>query len=896
MDRELMVMIVPDGFRLDWEVGEPEAGARPDRDAAQEALFARLSEDADRGLYDCAFETMAQNDLSTSVTYLLSLAAEYGRILLHLDTLEFLRDRAGFPREEADSAAQGCVLRAPFLVGAEYLDRDWVLRRWEGMHAVFQAEIRGFSGSAAEYFQQKNPALHPVGRVCFHLVENKAEDAPFAFLATYSSRRDEAGRTKHLPLQNALQEFRGDSGRLLQLLTTVHRARTTCPFLAALVDSGEIFQPLGFSADDAYAFLKEVEAYEEAGIVCRIPDWWKVKTRHVGVEIAMGDKPPAMVGEEALLSFRVRLAVGGLEVSEEELQAILAQSEGLAYLKGRWVEVDHAKLREALSVFQKAMTDTKRHGFTLAEAMRFQLLGQAERTVGADTASAAVTVLQGDWLKDLMQRLARPREATAVECGEDFRAELRPYQRQGLGWLLAMQDLGVGACLADDMGLGKTVQVLALINRMRSAGGGKTLLVVPASLISNWESEVARFAPSIRVEVLHPSRKPGSGADADADTDTEADTGSGADVWITTYGMLSRYEWLTKKTWEILVLDEAQAVKNPGTAQAKAVRKISARFRVAMTGTPIENRLGDLWALFDFLDKGLLGSRTEFSTFVKRLKTDASGYARLRQVIAPFLLRRLKTDRAVISDLPEKIEMKTYSSLSKRQAALYAGLIEELRVSLLEVDGIARRGVVLSTLMKCKQICNHPDQYLGQGTYDAADSGKFERLREICATIYEKRERVLVFTQFREITGALQSFLSEVFHHPGLVLHGGTPVPKRRDIVAAFQGDVYVPFLVLSLKAGGVGLNLTAAAHVVHFDRWWNPAVENQATDRAFRIGQKRNVVVHKFVAQGTIEERIDRMIEEKMKLARDVVPEGAEVLLTEMDDRKLMEMFRLVG
>jgi len=890
--RELLVLIEPDGYQLDWEASDGAPGGM-EREEAQRGLFDRLSADPDRGLYGLAFGGPTGRPIgfpghpdakpwSDSVEYLRSLASAYGDLLLHLDTLEFLRGQAEFPRETANPAAEACVSRAPFLIGTEHLDREWVIRLWQRLHRVFQEEIDRFTGTVAEYFQQKNPSLQPVGRVCFHLVENKQGNAPFAFLSTYSVRRDESGRTRHQPLQNALREFQGDSGKLLQLLSTVHRAQASCPFLAGLVDSGEVFQPLELSSDEAYAFLREVEAYEVAGIVCRIPDWWKARTRGASVTVSLGDKEPARVGRDALLSFDLRLAVGGVDVSVAELQALLSQSEGLALLKGRWVEVDHAKLREALAAFQKASAEAERSGLTLSDAMHDLLLGSRGRKSAVSTAADCVAVLQGTWLKGLMQRLAQPREAAPVECGDDFRAELRPYQRRGLAWLLSMQELGFGACLADDMGLGKTVQVIALLNRMRTEGGGRTLLVVPASLISNWEGELARFAPSIRVAVVHPTRRP-----------VGEET---ADVWITTYGMLARTDWLCATTWDVLVLDEAQAVKNPGTAQSKAVRKVPARFHLALTGTPVENRLGDLWAIFDFLDKGLLGSQNEFATFAKRLKSDPSGYERLRRMIAPFLLRRLKTDRTVIADLPEKIEMKTYASLSKRQAALYAGLVEQLRVSLLEVEGMGRRGLVLSTLMKCKQVCNHPDQYLGVGSYDAVDSGKFERLREICATIYEKRERVLVFTQFKEITGALQTFLSEVFQHPGLVLHGETPVAKRRVIVETFQGREYVPFLVLSLKAGGVGLNLTAASHVIHFDRWWNPAVENQATDRAFRIGQQRNVVVHKFVTQGTVEERIDRMIQEKLQLANDVVPSGPETLLTEMDDRHLLDLFRLVG
>jgi non-specific serine/threonine protein kinase len=359
--------------------------------------------------------------------------------------------------------------------------------------------------------------------------------------------------------------------------------------------------------------------------------------------------------------------------------------------------------------------------------------------------------------------------------------------------------------------------------------------------------------------------------------------------------MLVKYGWLADLPWDALILDEAQAIKNPATKQAKAVKRIQAGCKIAMTGTPIENRLSDLWSLFDFLNQGLLGSAKEFTTFTKQLQGHPEGYGPLKRVVSPFILRRLKTDRAVIADLPDKIEMKSFAGLTKKQAALYADLVADVREKLESTgEGIGRRGLILASITKFKQICNHPDQYLGQQVFDPSESGKFGRLAEICETIYEKRERVLVFTQFKEITGPLQAFLETIFHHRGLILHGGTPVAKRHELVATFQGPDYVPFMVLSIKAGGVGLNLTKANHVIHFDRWWNPAVENQATDRAFRIGQEKNVVVHKFITRGTIEEKIDQLIQEKLQLSQDIVPDQQENWIGDMDNRQLLELFRL--
>ncbi|MEG2871180.1 MAG: DEAD/DEAH box helicase, partial [Clostridium sp.] len=340
----------------------------------------------------------------------------------------------------------------------------------------------------------------------------------------------------------------------------------------------------------------------------------------------------------------------------------------------------------------------------------------------------------------------------------------------------------------------------------------------------------------------------------------------------------------------------AQAIKNAGTKQSRAVKAIPASMRIAMTGTPIENRLSDLWSLFDFLNKGLLGTPKEFTELVKQMQDDEMGYARLRKMVNPFILRRLKTDRLIISDLPDKIEIREYASMSKKQITLYKKLVDEIAEKLKNTEGIERKGLVLASIMKFKQICNHPDQYLNQEEFKKENSGKFEQLEQICETIYEKRERVIVFTQFREMTEPLSDFLTGIFHKKGFVLHGGTPVKKRNEMVEAFNGEAYVPYMVLSLKAGGVGLNLTSANHVIHFDRWWNPAVENQATDRAFRIGQTKNVMVYKFVTRGTIEEKIDTMIEDKQKLAGDILSSAGEQWITELDNTELLNLLKLGG
>jgi SNF2 family DNA or RNA helicase len=416
------------------------------------------------------------------------------------------------------------------------------------------------------------------------------------------------------------------------------------------------------------------------------------------------------------------------------------------------------------------------------------------------------------------------------------------------------------------------------------------LLVAPASLLANWAAEIARFAPSLKVVVVHPSAAPAEKLKAD-DANNLADV----DLVITSYGFLARSPWLGTTPWRLVVLDEAQNIKNPAAKQTKTVKQLRADTRIALTGTPIENRLSDLWSIFDFINPGLLGSSTQFSTFVKRLADRPHNpFGPLRDLVRPYILRRLKTDKSIIADLPDKTEVKSFCLLSRKQAALYQQAVGDLASQLEDVDGMKRRGIVLAFLMRLKQICNHPSQWLGDGTWAEEDSGKFARLRDIAEVVAARQEKALIFTQFKETTAPLLAFLGSVFGRPGLVLHGETAVKKRKDLVRQFQDDENIPFFVLSVKAGGAGLNLTAASHVIHFDRWWNPAVENQATDRAFRIGQTKNVLVHKFICRGTVEDKIDQMIESKKQLAGDFLGGGADMLLTEMKDAELLKLVAL--
>jgi non-specific serine/threonine protein kinase len=513
----------------------------------------------------------------------------------------------------------------------------------------------------------------------------------------------------------------------------------------------------------------------------------------------------------------------------------------------------------------------------------------------ADEVAAWSRVEPGEWMGRVLDELRAPDALAAIDVERDLRATLRPYQRAGVRWLWSLHQLGLGGCLADDMGLGKTLQILALLLLRKRAGGSPALLVVPASLIANWKSEAERFTPTLRLLIAHGGTT-GSARLASLD----AAALDQADAVITTYGSLARLAWLRERDWDAVILDEAQAIKNPGARQTRAVKALRARARFALTGTPVENRLGDLWSLFDFVSPGLLGKPKQFAAATRRMaeKTTQAqdGYAPLRALVRPYILRRLKSDRRVAGDLPDKTEVTAFCLLTRAQAALYTQAVSELKEMLDRDEGMARRGVILASLLRLKQICNHPSQWLGDGRYEPGDSGKLARLREIGEGIALRQERVLVFTQFQEMTGPLARFLSGVFGAEGLVLDGKTPVKVRKERVDAFQSDRGPPFFVLSVKAGGVGLNLTAASHVIHFDRWWNPAVENQATDRAFRIGQKKNVLVHKFVCQGTVEERIDAMIESKRALSEELLVDGqgGEINLTEMGDEDLMRLVAL--
>jgi superfamily II DNA or RNA helicase len=783
------------------------------------------------------------------------------------------------------------------MTGIEYLTSDVLRGLWKDLEAATATAFIATKGDLQTFLKALNPAWNMVGRVHFNLAENRIDsEAPFAFMATYTTQLSAQGRARHVLLGQALREYAGPANRskLLALLMPVQRAAEVCTWLRPMVDSGEIYHPLRWTPQDAATLLASVASLESAGVVVRMPPTWRAsRPPRPQVTATVGTQAPSKLGLDGLLDFSVELCLDGERLSEREVAALLAGTDGLVLLRGQWVEVDRARLERTMRQFQAVEDLSRAQGLNFAEAMRL-LAGPMAMGDAIDSAAAEWSgVAAGPWLAETLKALRSP-DGAAVDPGPALRGTLRPYQKAGVQWLHLLSGLGLGACLADDMGLGKTIQVLSLllVQQQQSPGTklAPCLLVAPASLLANWEAEISRFAPSLNARILHPSAMTTEEAKQFSPVEAEA-----LDLAITSYGTLLRMPVLADIPWRLVILDEAQAIKNPNAKQTRVAKSLQARGRIALTGTPVENSLGDLWSIFDFINPGLLGGAKPFAKYVKSLaERSENPYGPLRELVRPYILRRMKTDRSVIADLPDKTEVKAYCQLSRKQAALYAQAVADLKRSLEEADGIQRRGLVLAMLMRLKQICNHPSQWLNDGDWTETDSGKLDRLREVAEVVASRQEKMLIFTQFREAAVPLTSFLGSIFGRPGLLLHGEIPVKQRRNLVQQFQEDEALPFFVLSLKAGGAGLTLTAASHVVHFDRWWNPAVENQATDRAFRIGQRKNVLVHKFVCRGTVEEKIDAMIESKQGLSDAMLSGGRELNLTEMTDTALLDLVAL--
>jgi SNF2 family DNA or RNA helicase len=672
-----------------------------------------------------------------------------------------------------------------------------------------------------------------------------------------------------------------------RLLAGLGQASRVCPPIDASLRSA---QPdhCSLTAEDAYTFMRETAVLLQGnGFGVLVPNLAGKLSVRVQVH---AKRPPSPKGGVARLSFDDlvqydwQLALGGEPLTQEEFEKLAALKVPLVQIRGQWVELRQDQVLQAMRFWEKQKNAGEA---SLQEALRLMLAPDAVTEGGLSVSD----IVADGWIGDLLRDLTGGERMTPLAAPADFEGTLRPYQAVGLSWLAFLRRWGLGACLADDMGLGKTIQIIALLlhERAQAEQRAPALLICPTSVVGNWRRELERFAPSLRALAYHGAQR------KKIDLAEEA---ARNDIVLSSYALLHRdQKELSAVQWGDVILDEAQNIKNPSTKQAQAARKLPAQWRVAMTGTPVENRLSELWSIFHFINPGYLGSQEDFR---KRLALpieragDEKATKKLKALVGPFILRRVKTDPTVISDLPQKNEMKVFCTLTKEQATLYEAVVRDSMQTVMESEGIERRGVILAMIMKLKQVCNHPAQFLNDNSALPGRSGKLQRLSEMLEEVRSVKERALVFTQFAEMGRLLRAYLQDTLGDEVLFLHGGTPVKQRDRMVERFQNDPHSPMIfILSIKAGGTGLNLMRANHVFHFDRWWNPAVENQATDRAFRIGQTRNVQIYKYLCAGTFEEKIDDMIERKKALAASIVG-TSEAWITEMSTAELRDVFTL--
>ncbi len=754
--------------------------------------------------------------------------------------------------------------------GAGWLNRYRQWQRWR------RALTHGSSGTG---FQ-----------LCLQLVEAGSEDDSWYLEFRVASRRDPSLRPSLAdvwsdPDTRRLVERQFGTDFEKQLLLALGYAARMYPRLWDGLDSD---RPAGvwLSLEQAFEFLREhAWVLQDAGFRILVPAWWTPEGRQrarLRLRVTATSKTAASSAAtghfsmEALLGYRYQLAIGGEPVSAEEWRQLVEAKAPLVRFRGQWLELEQDKMQRMLAFWQQHGHDEGE--ISLGELLQRSAAGEDEIDVSRDAGLAA-----------MLEALHDPARLEAIDDPPGLHGELRPYQRRGVAWLAFLERLGLSGCLADDMGLGKTVQVLA---RLLHAGTepAPTLLIAPTSVVGNWQREAQRFAPDLTVLVHH-------GSDRLDAPKSFSDACRGRNLVITSYGLARRDARLLRAvSWHRVVIDEAQNIKNPGAAQTRAILKLKASRRLALTGTPVENRLLDLWSLFNFLNPGYLGSqarfRKDFELPVQRDRDPVRSRV-LKQLVQPFILRRVKTDKTIIEDLPDKVENRQYCNLTREQASLYQAVVKDVEQDIEHAEGMQRRGLILATLLRLKQICNHPAQFLQDNSAFAPDrSHKLERLLEMVDEVIAEGESLLIFTQFTDIGAALEKQLRprcRTFY-----LHGGTARGRRERMIEAFQDPAGDPAVfVLSLKAGGTGITLTRANHVFHFDRWWNPAVEDQATDRAYRIGQSRQVFVHKFVTLGTLEERIDQMIEDKKAIAGSIVGSD-ESWLTELDNQHFKALIRL--
>ena len=688
--------------------------------------------------------------------------------------------------------------------------------------------------------------------------------------------------------QELITQLFGDNIEQQVLVNLAHAAR----IYPKLWQGMETAEPsnLKLSLEDAFGFLQESAwVLEDAGFRVIIPARLTPKGRQrAKMRLRSGDKKKgsttasakSYLSIESLTDYHYEFSMGDETVSAEEWQQLVDMKTPLVNFRGQWMQLDREKMQEMLAFWQQQ----KEHPDALSVQELLRKLAEEGDSLEVDNHAN---------LAEMLTKLNDNSQFSLIENPTQLKAQLRDYQKRGVSWLIYLETLGLNGCLADDMGLGKTMQVIAaLILEKQGNQTEPTLLIAPTSVIGNWEKEVQKFAPHLKTFIHHGSQRA-------KDSKEFAKLCSEQDMLITSYTLARKDNaLLTAVDWHRVVLDEAQNIKNPKSAQTKAILKLKANHRLALTGTPVENRLMDLWSIFNFLNPNYLGKQAQFRKSYElpiQRDNDRIKSTVLKQLIQPFILRRLKTDKNIIKDLPDKIESKQYCNLSKEQASLYQAVVKDVEEQLEEKEGIERQGLMLSTLMKLKQICNHPMQFLQDGSaFTSERSHKLERITDMLGEAIEDGDSVLVFTQFTEIGEQLVKYLNKEKHYPTHYIHGRVSRKKREQMIEDFQNPDSPPSIfVLSLKAGGVGITLTRANHVFHFDRWWNPAVENQATDRAFRIGQKKNVFVHKFITLGTLEERIDQMIEDKQKMADSIVGND-ESWLTKLDNQAFKELIAL--
>ncbi len=741
-------------------------------------------------------------------------------------------------------------------------------------------------------------------RLVLRLEDPADDDGPWLLRTQLQSRADPSLQV------DAADAYLGNLGPLAArfpdaqalLLTGLgHATRVFPPLSAAL--AGTAPAPVELAVEEAFGFLRDVAPLlEEGGFGVLAPSWWSQPGARLGARLKVapapgGGRSDGRVGLDQLLRYRWEVALGGATLSSEEFAELARRKASLIRWRGAWVRLDPEAVEAAARFFER-----RRHqrDLSVAEALSGAFGDRAE-VAGLPVVDVQFDGEAARWLK-------------ALEGGGDsepwtdppgLHATLRPYQQRGAAWLTLAARLGLGVCLADDMGLGKTVQTLAFLLQERAAGraSGPSLIVCPTSVVRNWHDEAARFTPDLRTLVHH-------GADRARGAKLRAAVAD-ADVVVTSYPLLrSDAGALEAIDWYAVVLDEAQQIKNADTAQARAARQLNAEVRLALTGTPIENRLDELWSIVEFLNPGYLGTRSAFRTRLAlpiEREGDPQKTATLRRLVRPLVLRRLKSDRDVITDLPDKVVQRAWVQLSEEQASLYQSVVDASMRAVDGAEGIARKGLVLKMITRLKQVCNHPAHALGEkvstvyaGGADAAALALSERrspkLARLCTLLDEALDAgdaALVFTQYRQMGDLLAAHLSARFGVTVPFLHGGVKAERRAEMVRDFQADGGPPIFLLSLKAGGTGLNLTRASHVFHFDRWWNPAVEDQATDRAYRIGQRKGVQVHAFVTVGTLEERIAEMIEDKRALAGEVIASGERALVN-LDGPALRDLVAL--